>query len=275
MRCAKWCALRSAGCLRPAAAIISDNACMVFLWKCNTRSALVGTSKAFCRSLSCVATPTGHWLVWQLCAWIHPTANIKPRAELTQSAPSAMVLEISKALMILPLAPTLICSLSPAPTKVLCTNNKPSRNGVPMWSISSMGAAPVPPSAPSTTIKSGTIFVSSMAFTMLINCQGCPIHNLKPTGFPSESSRSCWINCIISMGVLNAECWDGDTQSCSRLTPRIWAISSEILSLGKIPPWPGFAPCDNLISIILICGKRACWVNFSGSNCPSSVRQPK
>ena len=40
-----------------------------------------------------------------------------------------------------------------------------------MWSANSIGAAPVPPSAPSTTMKSGVISVSSIALTMANHSQ--------------------------------------------------------------------------------------------------------
>ena len=50
---------------------------------------LVGTTSARWRSGSCVATPVGQWPVWQVCAWMQPSANMKPRAALHQSAPSA------------------------------------------------------------------------------------------------------------------------------------------------------------------------------------------
>ncbi len=66
-------------------------------------------------------------------------ANMKPRAELAQSAPMARTLAMSKALTILPLAPSLILSRRFRPTRVLCTNSRPSRSGTPMWSVNSTG----------------------------------------------------------------------------------------------------------------------------------------
>ena len=57
----------------------------------------------------------------------------------------------------LPLAPILIRSRRPVPTSALCTIIRPSVSGVPTWSSNSSGAAPVPPSAPSTTMKSGVM----------------------------------------------------------------------------------------------------------------------
>ncbi len=84
---------------------------------------------------------------------------------------------------------------------------------MPTWLANSSGAAPVPPSLPSTTMKSGTIPVSSIALTMHMNSRRWPMHSLKPTGLPSDSSRSLPMNCIISIGVVKTLCEAGDTQS--------------------------------------------------------------
>ncbi|MNG04440.1 hypothetical protein D3C84_875710 [compost metagenome] len=161
---------------------------------------------------------------------------------MAQSAPMASTLAMSKALMILPLAPILILSRRFRPTRVLCTNSRPSRRGTPMWSVNSRGAAPVPPSLPSTTMKSGRMPVSSMALAMPMNSQGWPRQNLKPTGLPPDRSRSLAMNCSISMGVEKALCREGEMQSSPMGTPRVWEISSVILCLGRMPPWPGLAP---------------------------------
>ena len=52
---------------------------------------------------------------------------------------------------------------NPAPISALRTKTSPSRIGMPRWSANSSGAAPVPPSLPSTTMKSGRMPVSSIA----------------------------------------------------------------------------------------------------------------
>ncbi len=144
-----------------------------------------------------------------------------------------------------------------------------------MWSVNSIGAAPVPPSPPSTTMKSGTTPVSSIALQMPKNSHGCPSENLKPIGLPPESSRSRTMKSNSSSGVSNAECRAGERQSTPTGTPRASAISGVTLAPGSTPPWPGLAPCEILISTILTWGVRACSANFSGSNLPSGVRQPK
>ena len=53
--------------------------------------------------------------------------------------------------------------------------------------MNSSGAAPVPPSSPSTTMKSGKMPVSSIALQIARNSHGWPMHSLKPTGLPPDS----------------------------------------------------------------------------------------
>ena len=77
------------GCSSPAAAVSSASACSIERWKLRTRSVLSSTTSARARVGSCVATPVGQRSVWQLSDWMQPSANMKPRAELHQSAPSA------------------------------------------------------------------------------------------------------------------------------------------------------------------------------------------
>ena len=96
--------------------------------------------------------PVGQKPLWHTCAWMQPSAIMKPRPELHQSAPSANMRARSNELITLPAAPILTRSRRPAPISVLCTRCRPSCTGAPMWSANSIGAAPVPPSAPSTTM---------------------------------------------------------------------------------------------------------------------------
>jgi len=62
--------------------------------------------------------------------------------------------------------------------------------GIPMEFVYSNGAAPVPPSPPSTVIKSGLIPVSIIALHKAIKSLRCPIHNLNPTGFQLDNVRN-------------------------------------------------------------------------------------
>ena len=102
------------------------------------------------------------------------------------------------------------------------------------------------------------------------------MQSLKPTGLPSDSSRSRAMNCTSSSGVENAECAAGDTQSTLIGTPRAAAISAVTLGAGSTPPWPGLAPCDSLISIILTCGLAASAANLLRAEaCRRCSRQPK
>ena len=99
--------------------------------------------------------------------------------------------------------------------------------------MNSSGAAPVPPSLPSTTMKSGVIPVFNIALTTARNSQGWPMQSLKPVGLPPESERKLAMNCIISMGVAKAECLAGEMQSWPISTPRISAISSLTFAAGS------------------------------------------
>ena len=59
------------------------------------------------------------------------------------------------------------------------------------------------------------------------------------------------MKCISSIGVENALCADGETQSWPTGMPRAAAISRVTLAPGSMPPCPGLAPWLILISIIL------------------------
>ncbi len=101
---------------------------------------------------------------------------------------------------------------------------------MPIWSMNSSGAAPVPPSVPSTTMKSGQMPVSSIALKIARNSHGWPMHSLKPTGLPPDSRRSSAMNSIISIGVEKAVWRAGEMQSCAVGTPRVAAISALTLA---------------------------------------------
>ena len=102
--------------------------------------------------------------------------------------------------------------------------------------MNSAGAAPVPPSLPSTTMKSGVMPVSRIALAIANHSQGWPIASLKPVGLPPDSDLSRSMKRSSSMGVVNAEWAAGDTQSFHAGTPRAWAISGVTLGPGSTPP---------------------------------------
>ena len=102
-----------------------------------------------------------------------------------------------------PLAPILTRSRRPVPTSALCTVISPSVSGVPMWSSYSRGAAPVPPSAPSTTMKSGVTPSATIALQIASTSTRDPTHSLNPTGLPPASSRIRAMNSTSSLGVEN------------------------------------------------------------------------
>ncbi len=143
--------------------------------------------------------------------------------------------------------------------------------------IAELGREPrrCPPSAPSTTMKSATTPVSSIALTKPMNSQGWPTHSLNPTGLPPLRVRSWVMKAIISSGVEKALWRGGEMQSWPSGTPRVRAISGVTFAAGSTPPWPGLAPWLSLISIIFTWSCAAAAAKRSGLKWPSSVRQPK
>mmetsp|Transcript_18546 Transcript_18546/g.48424 ORF Transcript_18546/g.48424 Transcript_18546/m.48424 type:complete len:206 (+) Transcript_18546:517-1134(+) len=178
---------------------------------------------------------------------------------------------------------TLTSSRRPAPVRKPSTIRRPSASGMPIESWNSGGAAPVPPSVPSTVTKSGATFASSMAWHSAANSWGWPTHSLKPIGLPPDNSRNCCTNWISSAGDPNAEWRGGDAQSVSQgpsPRPRASAINEVILAAGRMPPCAGLAPWLSLISIILTCSFVAFSLNWSGQKArvPSAsivLPQPK
>ena len=148
-------------------------------------------------------------------------------------------------------------------------------SGMPTQSDNSSGAAPVPPSPPSMTMKSGVMPVASMALVIAKTSCGWPTQSLMPTGLPPDSSRSFAANSSIPAGESNAEWPDGDRQSSQAGTPRTRAISSVTFAAGNSPPWPGFAPWLSLISVIFTQSSEARSPNAPGSNVPFACRAPK
>ena len=67
----------------------------------------------------------------------------------------------------------------------------------------------------------------------------------------------------------------GEKTSLPTGTMRASAISSVTLAPGRMPPCPGLAPWDTLISIIFTWSWAAFFWNSSGLKSPSGVRHPK
>ena len=59
------------------------------------------------------------------------------------------------------------------------------------------------------------------------------MQSLNPAGLPPDSRRIVAMNCIISIGLENAECRDGEMQSTPTGTPRVTAISGTDLGAGQ------------------------------------------
>ncbi|CAM5314094.1 hypothetical protein SHIRM173S_02805 [Streptomyces hirsutus] len=74
---------------------------------------------------------------------------------------------------------------------------------------------------------------------------------------------------------LNAVCRDGEAASLPGGMPRISAISGVTFAPGSIPPSPGLAPWESLISIALTGAPATTSLSLSRLKVPSSLRQPK
>ena len=95
-----------------------------------------------------------------------------------------------------------------------------------------------------------------------------------PTGSPVASAMRS-MNSMSSSTSPNAEWRAGLTQSSPSGTPRISAISGVTFAAGSMPPSPGLAPCESLISIART---GACSIRSSSRSMqkrPRSSRQPK
>ena len=154
-----------------------------------------------------------------------------------------------------------------APTSALCTKAKASINGVPTSLINSNGAAPVPPSAPSTVINRRAPrfdhgFTDGQKFLALSDTE-FEAHRFSVGSFTQNIQKSS-----NSIGVLKTLCPPGEITSLPSGTSRISEISLVTLAAGKIPPWPGLAPCEILSSIMTTFARRAFLVNFSRSKPP-------
>jgi len=106
-------------CVKPAAAISSASALSSAAVKARDPLGLVGQPRSRASGRILRGTPEGQVSRWQCCACTHPSANMKPRALLHQSAPIAIVRAMSNAVITLPLAPSRIRSRRLSPTSVL------------------------------------------------------------------------------------------------------------------------------------------------------------
>ena len=183
---------------------ISASAFKVLWWNCTTRCDFVGYIKGPLadrilgrytdRTAICV---TG-------LSWIQPTANMNPRAEFAQSAPIERARAMSKAVTSLPLAPRHTCSAQASSAQGIVNKDKAFIE----WHAHMIGkfkrCGPVPPSLPSTTMKSGHIPVSQHRLDDAHKFPPMTDAQLEANRLPPLSWRKLAINSIISIGVPKA-----------------------------------------------------------------------
>jgi hypothetical protein len=123
---------------------------------------------------------------------------------LTKSAPQASAQAARAEVTSLPAAITFTRSRMPASISASTTRGSASSIDSAMWSASACGAAPEPPSPPSTAMKSGASAMPRRSHRLaqsFMNCQP-PMAVLMPTGLP-VTSRTCamsssWSTLVIS-----------------------------------------------------------------------------
>ena len=175
----------------------------------------------------------------------------------------------------LPLAPMRTRSRSPTPTSALCTVIRPSVSGIPTWSSNSSGAAPVPPSEPSTTMKSGVVPTSSIALQIARTSTREPTQSLKPAGLPPASSRIRPMNSMSSTACGRPRWLDGLTHFSPCGTCRMSAISFVTLARRQHPADAGLGALAQLEGDALDGRPEALSEKVAGSKSPSLVRAPK
>ena len=95
-----------------------------------------------------------------------------------------------------------------------------------------------------------------------------------PTGSPVASATVSTKSSIESTSSKTA-CRLGEAQSLPSGMPRISAISALTFSPGSMPPRPGLAPCDSLISMARTGADCTRSTSRGRSKRPFSSRQPK
>jgi hypothetical protein len=96
---------------------------------------------------------------------------------------------------------------------------------------------------------------------------------LKPTGLPVMSRMRAMVSSRSPIEAISE--WRlGEMESWPAGMPRIAAISGVTLAPGRIPPLPGLAPCDSLISNIFTWGSAAMALSRAGERSPVSSRTP-
>ena len=138
----------------PMPPIISWISCVQARTRLTTRSAPSSGSRRSTSSGRCVAMPQLHLPREQSPHWWQPSAMSGALPHDTASAPSAMARTTSAEVRIEPLATTLTVERIPSSRRRWSMEASASSTGTPTLSRMRLGAAPVPPRNPSTTMTS-------------------------------------------------------------------------------------------------------------------------
>ena len=237
------------------AATNSASAWTVFLWKPCTRVALSGTLRARCSFGSCVVTPTGHLLVLQRCAWMQPSANMNAACRVARVRAERELVAMPKAVTILPAGDDPASCRAGRRRRARCARSvSPSSSGKPMELENSQRRRPGTALA---AVDGDEVRRDAGLHHRLAD--GEELARLADAELEADRLAAGELaqlrdeRAAVPSGVENA--WmRGREAVLPTSTWRISAISAVTFSPGRMPPCPGLAPCDSLISIILTCG---------------------
>ena len=163
---------------------------------------------------------------------------------------------------------------SPAATKVWYTSAKPAWKGRATWSVKVSGPAPVPPSPPSTAMKSGPRPVEAMCQASSTQKLRAPTADLIPTGSPLASARRSTKSTRPATSSNSG--WRSGLRTVTPTgTPRAAAMTGVTLAPGSTPPRPGLAPWLSFTSMAFTGAEATEAIKASMLNRPSSPRAPK
>ena len=153
-------------------------------------------------------------------------------------------------------------SRRPAPTSALCTVIRPSVSGMPTWSSNSSGAAPVPPSEPSTTMKSGSRPPPPSPCRWRGLAPGADAE-LEAGGLAAGQLRMPGDEPISSTGVWKTGGRRADALLALRHAARLGDLPVTFAP-GSTPPMPGLAPWLSLSETHLTRVARPCPRSWPG-----------
>ena len=192
-----------------------------------------------------VAIPTGHVSKLQTLIITHPIVTSGAVAKPNSSAPRSAATNTSLPLISLPSVSIITLSLKLFWINVWWVSAIPSSQGSPALWIEFLGAAPVPPSYPDTSITWAPAFATPAATVPT------PDSDTSFTDILASllAFLQSYINCAKSSIEYISWCGGGEINETPGVECLVFAIHGYTFLAGKCPPSPGFAPCAIFIWI--------------------------